>query len=465
MQKTSAFVAIFVALGFFNCQQTEPDQKPNIIYILADDLGYGDLGSYGQQQIKTPNLDRLADEGMRFTQHYAGSTVCAPSRACLMTGLHSGHSPIRGNKEVKPMGQHPLRDEDVTIAEMLKDAGYATGLIGKWGLGAPGSSGEPNNQGFDYFYGYLCQRHAHNYYPEFLFRNRERVVLEGNISQEPKRADGAGVAVERAQYTHDLFAQEALGFIEKNQGKPFFLMLTMTIPHANNEAGKAGMEVPDFGEYADKDWPDAQKGHAAMISRMDQSVGEIIEKLKTLGLDENTVIMFSSDNGPHREGGADPDFFDSNGPLRGIKRDLYEGGVRVPMIVRWPGRIKAGSESNHGSAFWDVLPTVSEIAGVEPPENIDGLSFLPELLGQEQPQHEYLYWEFHWWKASKQAVRMGDWKGVRLSPNGPLELYNVQNDPSETNNIAAENPEVVAQITGLIDQARIDDENWPLKFE
>ena len=274
-------------------------KKPNIIYILADDLGYGDVGCYGQRQIQTPNIDRLAAEGIRFTQHYAGSTVCAPSRACLMTGIHTGHVRIRGNYKIQPMGQYPLANEDFTIAELLQKAGYTTGLIGKWGLGYPGSSGIPNKQGFEYFFGYLSQTHAHNYYPEFLFRNKDRIIVEGNKIAEP-RPDGAGVAIERNVYSHDLFVQEALNFIETPRSNPFFLMLTLTIPHANNEAGDKGMEVPDYGSYADKDWPDAQKGHAAMISRMDRDIGRIMERLKTMGIAENTMVIFSSDNGPHR---------------------------------------------------------------------------------------------------------------------------------------------------------------------
>ena len=432
-------------------------RKPNIIFILADDLGYGDLGCYGQERIRTPNLDRMAAEGIRFTNHYAGSTVCAPSRCSLMTGLHTGHALVRGNQEVKPMGQYPLPTDTATVARLMKQAGYATALIGKWGLGGPGSTGIPNRQGFDYFYGYLCQRHAHNYYPEYLFRNEDRVPLPGNRVAEP-RPDGAGFAVERAQYSHDLMAEEALAFVERNQANPFFLYLALTIPHANNEAGLEGMEVPSNEPYADMDWPEPQKNHAAMITRMDRDIGRLLAKLKELGLDEDTLVIFTSDNGPHKEGGYSPEFNDSNGPLRGIKRDLYEGGIRVPMITRWPGRVKPGRESDHVSAFWDFLPTACAVANVKPQEGIDGLSFLPALLGGEQEKHEFLYWEFR----SKQAVRLGDWKGVRFGSKGKLELYNLKDDLGEKNDVAGQHPDIVAKIENYLETARTDSELWPV---
>jgi len=443
--------------------ETPAKRKPNIIYILADDLGYGDLGCYGQSMIRTPNIDRLAAEGMRFTDHYAGSTVCAPSRCCLMTGLHTGHAYIRGNKSTPPSGQEPIPDDTVTVAELLKQAGYATGLIGKWGLGGPGSVGEPNRQGFDYFFGYLCQGHAHNYYPEFLYRNGEEVALEGN-RVEPARYYGAGVAYERAQYSHDLMAGEALRFVERNSGGPFFLYLALTIPHANNEAGKEGMEVPSDEPYGDRDWPQQQKNHAAMITRMDRDVGRLMEKLVELGIDDDTLVIFTSDNGPHREGGADPDFFDSSGPLRGIKRDLYEGGIRVPMIARWPGKVRPGSVTDHLSAFWDFLPTATEMAGTEHPAGIDGISYLPTLLGDGDRQrgHEYLYWEFHEGKATKQAVRAGNWKAVRLRPSGPIELYDLARDIGENDDIAAGHPDVVEKMGRYLDTARSESPIWHL---
>lgn len=447
-------------------EETKPPsaRRPNIVLILADDLGYGDLGSYGQQNIRTPVLDRLAAEGMRFTDHYAGSTVCAPSRSALMTGQHTGHTPIRGNKEVKPMGQHPLADEVVTVAEVLKSVGYSTGLIGKWGLGGPGSAGEPNRQGFDYFFGYLCQRHAHNYYPEFLFRNRERVPL-GNVVAEPKREDGAGVVVKKVQYSHDLIAEEALAFVDRNKDRPFFLALTVTIPHANNEAGDKGMEVPDYGIYADRDWSKPQKGHAAMITRLDRDVGRLLARLDQYGIAGDTLVLFTSDNGPHREGGNDPEFNDSNGPLRGIKRDLYEGGIRVPLIARWPDRVPAGSVSDHVCAFWDYLPTFAELAGAQAPPGLDGISLAPTLVGNpaDQRKHEFLYWEFHEGDASKQAVRMGEWKAVRLAPGKPLELYNLVRDIGETENVAGGHPDVVARIEECLNTARTKSEIWPLK--
>jgi len=436
--------------------------KPNIIFVLADDLGYGDLGCYGQQQIRTPNIYRMAAEGLRFTDHYAGSTVCAPSRCSLMTGLHTGNTYVRGNREIKPMGQLPLPADTSTVPKMLKRVGYATALIGKWGLGGPDSTGTPNKQGFDYFFGYLCQRHAHNYYPEFLFRNDERVPLGNEVAGD--RADGAGVATKKVQYSYDLMADEALKFVEANKDGPFFLYLAITIPHANNEAGKEGMEVPDDGIYADNDWPDAQKGHAAMITRLDRDMGRLMQKLEDLDIDENTIVFFTSDNGPHREGGANPDFFDSNGPLRGIKRDLYEGGIRVPLIARWPGRIDAGRTTDHVSAFWDFMPTFAVLSGQKPPADTDGLCMVPTLLGrtEKQKKHQFLYWEFHE-RGSKQAVRMGRWKAVRFGAAGRLELYDLETDLGETADVADGHPEVVAAIVEYLATARTESQYWSIK--
>lgn len=441
----------------------QPSRRPNIITILADDLGYGDLGCYGQKNIKTPNLDKMAAEGIRFTDHYAGSTVCAPSRCCLMTGLDTGHARIRGNATV------PLAPEDITLPELLKSAGYSTGLIGKWGLGEAGSTGVPNEKGFDYFFGYLNQIRAHNYYPDFLWRNEIKVKLNNvNVIADRGYAKGIGsAATTRVDYSHDLFSQEALQFVEQNKDNPFFLYLAYTIPHANNEhwiVDQHGLEVPDYGEYADLDWPEAQKGHAAMITRMDRDIGRLLAKLRELDLDQDTVVIFSSDNGPHREGLNDPDYNDSNGPLRGIKRDLYEGGIRVPMIVRWPGQSPAGVTSNLPSAFWDIMPTLAEIAGIAAPENINGLSLLPTLTGQseEQKQHAYLYWEFHEGKATHQALRMGKWKAIRFDPQGVLELYDLSVDIGEQNNVADAHPEVIAKIKDVLAQARQPNDVWKL---
>jgi arylsulfatase A-like enzyme len=433
----------------------EQAPRPNVIMVLADDLGYSDVGCYGQKQIQTPNLDRLATEGMRFTQCYAGSTVCAPSRCCLMTGLHTGHARVRGNALV------PLEPQDTTVAELLKGAGYRTALVGKWGLGEPGSSGVPNRKGFDYFFGYLNQVHAHNYYPDYLWRNEEKFPLAGNVVEK-------GVASKRTTYSHDLFTQEALKFIEEKSDKPFFLYLAYTIPHANNEAGKQGMEVPSDAPYSDKPWPQQQKNHAAMITRLDADVGKLVKRLQELKLDDKTIIFFSSDNGPHKEGGADPKFFKSSGPLRGIKRDLYEGGIRVPMIARWPGRIRAGAVSDQVWAFWDFLPTVAEFAGAKPPEKLDGLSMVPALLGEKQagrpqPNHEFLYWEFHEGGFS-QAVRMGDWKLVRrpYGKDPAPELYNLKDDVGEANNVAGEYKDVVAKIEAYLKDARTEAKQWPV---
>jgi arylsulfatase A-like enzyme len=429
-----------------------PIERPNIVFILADDLGYGELGCYGQRLIQTPRIDRMAAEGIRFTDCYAGCTVCAPSRCTLMTGLHTGHCRIRGNAQV------PLAAEDVTVAKLLRQAGYATGIIGKWGLGQPGSSGVPNRQGFDYWFGYLDQVHAHNYYPDYLWRNEEKVLLPNVVEK--------GVAKKRVTYSPDLFASEALEFVERHREKPFFLYLALTVPHANDEAGKNGMEVPDDKPYSDRDWPQVEKNKAAMITRMDADVGRLLDKLKALGLDERTIVFFTSDNGPHREGGVDPAFFHASGPLRGIKRDLYEGGIREPMIVRWPGRIAAGQVSDFVWAFWDFLPTTAELAVASAPSSIDGVSVVPALLGASgktaSPAHEFLYWEFHE-GGFKQAVRMGRWKSVRTKLNRPLELYDLRNDLGETTNMAAKHPEVVAQIEAYLKRARTDSPNWPIK--
>jgi arylsulfatase A-like enzyme len=435
----------------------QPPPKPNLIFILADDLGYGDLGCYGQKRILTPNLDRMAAEGMRFTQFYAGSTVCAPSRCALMTGLHCGHAYIRGNARMN------LRPLDVTVARVLKGAGYATALVGKWGLGHEGSSGVPTRQGFDSFYGYLDQGHAHNYYPHFLMRDEQRVALKNVV---PGAGEfGKGVATKKVEYSHDLLTREALTFLERSKDRPFFLYLAYTIPHANNEARERGMEVPDYGVYKDRDWPETQKGHAAMITRLDRDVGRLFERLKALGLDEKTLVLFSSDNGPHREGGNNPDFNDSNGPLRGIKRDLYEGGIRVPTIARWPGKVPAGTTSDFAGAFWDVLPTLAELAGAggKVPTGLDGVSFVPTLRGNRdrQKQHDYLYWVFYE-RGGAEAVRQGKWKAVEQPLGTPVQLYNLEEDLGEQKDVAGQHPERVEKLRAVMKEAYVPSPDWQL---
>lgn len=437
-----------------------PATKPNIIYIMADDLGYGDPGCYGQEKIRTPNIDRMAAGGMRFMRHYAGSTVCAPSRCCLMTGFHTGHAYIRGNREVQPEGQWPIPSDSVTVAELLQEAGYATGMAGKWGLGGPGSAGAPNMQGFGYFYGYNCQRKAHFFYPEYLWENEEKVILEGNANER------------KEIYSHDLITGKALDFIESNRENPFFLYLPYTIPHAELAVPEDSL-VEYLGDFPEKPFGGGHYGaqespraaYAAMISRMDRDIGRIRTLLERRNIERNTLIIFTSDNGPHGEGGNNPTFFNSSGGLRGMKRDLYEGGIRVPMIACWPDRIRAGSVSDHISAFWDFMPTACQIAGIEPPAGIDGISLLPELTGAMQSEHEYLYWEFHE-QGKKQAVLRGDWKAVRLKvfnePDGPIELYDLRDDPAEEKNIADSYPRIVAEMRDIMRGAHTPSPIWPL---
>jgi len=419
--------------------------RPNILFILADDLGYGDVGVFGQKVVATPNIDRIANEGVRFTQAYAGCTVCAPSRCCLMTGLHTGHARIRGNAKV------PLEASDVTVAKVLKQAGYRTGIVGKWGLGGAYSDGIPNLQGFDDWFGFLDQTYAHTYYPQSLWDNKEEKIIKKNLGK-------------RQQWVQDLFTQRALEFLDKQQKDPFFLYLAFTSPHANDELGRDvgdGMEVPDDKPFTSKPLPQVEKNFASMVTRLDRDVGRVMDQLKKTGQDQNTLVIFTSDNGPHQEGGHDPKFFHSGGPLRGIKRDLYEGGIREPGMARWPGKIRPGTTSDQVWAFWDFLPTAAELAGAPAPKGIDGISFLPGLLGQSQPNHEYLYWEFHE-RGFSQAVRMGDWKGVRLGPRQPVELYDLKTDVSETNNVAAAHPDVVKKITDIMHSARTDSKDFPV---
>nr|WP_245942270.1 arylsulfatase [Algoriphagus chordae] len=441
----------------------EVEKKTNIIFILADDLGYGDLAFLGQQYIETPNIDRLAKEGMFFTNHYSGATVCAPSRSSFLTGLHTGHTPIRGNREVQPEGQYPMPDSVATVAKVMESAGYKTGAFGKWGLGFVGTTGDPNQQGFEQFYGYNCQRYAHRYYPAHLWHNSDKIILEGNEW------------LNKEVYAPDVIQKETISFLENNKDNPFFLFMPIVMPHAElaapddevfqkyrakfgdevpHPAGKGTEYGPDLNISAYQSHPYPHAAFAAMVERIDLYVGEVLAKLDELGLTENTLIIFASDNGAHQEGGADPDFFDSNGPYRGHKRDLYEGGVKTPMIAWWPGKIKAGSQSDHISAFWDLLPTFADVAGATVPNGIDGISFLPTLLEQEdQKEHEYLYWEFHE-QGGKQAVRQGKWKAVKLqvfgSENPRIELYDLSVDIGEEHDIAADNPEKVKELEALM---------------
>jgi len=470
MIKSNIPLALLASYGLFSCSSAPKNEPlPNIVFILADDLGYGDLSCYGQKIFSTPNIDRIAEQGMLFTQHYAGCTVCAPSRSSLMTGLHTGHTPIRGNKGWKPEGNWPLPANTFTLGKMFQSKGYTTGAFGKWGLGFIDSEGDPNLQGINEFYGYNCQGLAHNYYPDHLWHNHEKILLPENDSSRT----GA--------YSADLIHTAALSFIETNKNKPFFLFYPTTIPHAelfakeeymNKFRGKLlpeksyiGMDDgPRFrlGPYGSQ--PEAHAAFAAMVNQLDDYVGEILAKLTELGLERNTIVVFASDNGPHMEGGADPDYFNSNGDLRGYKRDMYEGGIRTVMLVKWPGKVKEGSKSDHISAFWDILPTFAEITGAEVTAETDGISFLPELLGKKQKRHEYLYWEFHE-QDGKTAIRMDNWKAVRLNIDKPeitvTELYDLSKDMSETNNIADANPEMVKKLEELMKQAHKPSEVFP----
>jgi arylsulfatase A len=419
-------------------------RKPNIIFILADDLGYGDIGPYGQRHIMTPNLDRLASQGLRFTNAYAGAAVCAPSRSVLMTGLHTGHTPVRANA-----GTIPLRDEDGTVAELLQRAGYRTGGFGKWGLGDAETPGVPTRQGFHEFFGYLHQIHAHTYYPDFLWHNDRKHPLAGN-------ANGG-----RAEYSADLIAERALRFVREHRTEPFFLYAAFTLPHGR-------FEVPNDEPYAGRDWPEAEKKFASMVTRLDGHVGRIMALVDELKLDRDTIVFFTSDNGGVSADGHDVSRFRSNGPFRGEKTTLYEGGIRVPMIVRWPGRVAANATSDVPWAFWDFLPTVAELAGIRAPEGIDGVSVLPTLLDDKavrQPlsTREYFYWEHLTFDrktsalrthAMVQAVRLGDWKAVRPKQGAPLELYDLARDPGETRDVAARRPDIVARVESYLTTAR-----------
>jgi arylsulfatase A len=456
-----------------NGKKTSPQKKlPNIVYIYADDLGYGELGCYGQKKIKTPHLDQMAAEGIKFTQHYTGAPVCAPARCMLMTGKHSGHSYIRGNYELggfpdsAERGQLPLKDAEFTVAELLKQKGYTTGLMGKWGLGMNNTEGSPNRQGFDYYYAYLDQKQAHNYYPTHLWENDRWDSLHQPFINVHKKTDSTKVTdadfeyFKGKTYTQELFTQKALDFIEKNKDTSFFLYLPFTIPHVSLQLPDEYIqqyiglfnERPYFGQngYASTKYP--LSTYAGMITYLDEQVGIILEKLKTLGLDENTIVMFSSDNGASFAGGADTKFFNSVGGLRGLKMDLYEGGIRVPFIARWPGKIKPNRVSDHILAQYDFFATVAEISKQDAGAT-DGISFSPTLLGKKQKRHEYIYFEYPE-KNGQLAIRMGRWKGVKTdlkkNPSNPWQLFDLQKDRSETMDIASQHPEILKKFDLIV---------------
>lgn len=461
-----SFILISIFILFISCfidknQQQSKVDKPNIIYILADDLGVGYLSIFGQENFKTPNIDKLAKEGMIFTQFYAGAAVCTPSRSSLLTGLHTGHTFVRGNKEIRPEGQLPLPENTVTLSKMLQAKGNTTGAFSKWGLGFPGSEGDPMNQGFDRFYGYNCQRLGHHYYPYHLWDNNQKLMLTENEG------------FKKGQYAPDLIYQEALKFMDKNKDKPFFLYYPSIIPHAELSAPKEYMdkfigklnpekafkghdEGEDYRDGKYESQPYTHAAFAAMITLLDNQVGEIVQKVKDLGLEKNTIIIFTSDNGAHKEGGADPDFFNSSAGMRGYKRDLFEGGIRVPMIVKWKEKVKKGSKTNHISAFWDIFPTFTGITNAKTPENLDGISFLPTLLGKSnQPKHDYLYWEFHE-LGGRQAIRKDHWKLVKYNVKKEpfYYLFDLDKDTFETKNLTTEFPEETNQLIKILENAR-----------
>ncbi|HEX6881765.1 MAG TPA: arylsulfatase [Planctomycetota bacterium] len=460
----AALLLALLALAPRAGAQVAPERRPNVVLILADDLGYGDLGAYGQARIRTPNLDRMAREGLRFTQFYAGGAVCVPSRAVLMTGKHTGHAALRINVT------QPLPPEETTLAEHLRAAGYRTACSGKWALGNSVASGSPRAQGFDTYFGFIDQIQAHRHYPEFLLRDDERVALDGNPSA-------------RTHYSHDLFTEEALRFLEaarETPGRPFFLYLPYSLPHADLDVPADALapyrdlgwsETPYVergGERLYSDQPTPRAAYAAMVARIDRDVGRILDRLRELELERDTLVLFSSDNGPSSEGGGDPEFFDSNGPFRGEKGALYEGGLRVPLLARWPGRIAPGTSAQLAAA-WDLFPTLAELAGTPAPADLDGISLVPTLLGRpEQRAHAYLYWEhsapgpFH-----SQAVRAGDLKALRLAVHARrprVELYDLAQDPGETRDIAAERPADVARLVALMDEAHVRDPRSPLTY-
>jgi arylsulfatase A-like enzyme len=443
--------------------------RPNLIWIMADDLGYGDLGSYGQKIIQTPHLDRMAREGLRFTQFYAGATVCAPSRSVLMTGQHHGRTRVRGNAGPNNPLAQALRAGDVTVAKVLQAAGYATALTGKWGLGDIGEAetGLPRKHGFDYFFGFLNQHHAHNHFTDFLWRNEEKISLPNKVTTTGP--SGAGYATDAVLFADDLIADEALKFVARHPRQPFFLYWSPVIPHANNERKRDlgnGAHVPDFGPYANEPWSDQDKGQAAMITRLDSYVGRMLDLLKQLGLAENTLVIFTSDNGPHDESNHDLSRFRPGGPFSGIKRSLTDGGIRVPAIAWWPRTVPAGRESAHVAYFGDWFATAAELAGAAVPAGLDSISFVPALRGvmRDQKAHEFLYWEFHERGFNQAALYQGRWKAIREgTPTAPLALYDLRHDIGEKTNVAAKHPDVLARIDAYLKTARSENPDWPAR--
>lgn len=450
-------------------------ETPNLIWIMADDLGYGEVGCYGQEVILTPQLDRMAREGLRFTHFYAGATVCAPSRSVLMTGQHQGHTRVRGNARTAKSRVQALSQDDTTVAKMLQQAGYRTALIGKWGLGDIGAASEglPRKQGFDEFFGYLDQVHAHNHFPAFLWRDEEKVSLPNIVTPMGEWKSGyavgergSGYATKARQFADELFAQAALKFVAENKSHPFFLYWSMAIPHANNERTHAlnnGADVPNFGPYADRDWPDPDKGHAAMIYFLDKYVGQLLDALRQNGLAERTIVIFTSDNGPHNESNQNLERFNPSGPLKGIKRSLTDGGIRVPTIAWWPGHIAAGTESDHVAYFGDWMATAAELSGGEMPAECDSISFVPTLVGNpaNQKNHEFLYWEFHEGGFKQAALYQGRWKGIRSGgPTAPVVLYDQRTDIAETTDVSSKYPEIAAKIGDYLKHARSYAPDW-----
>jgi arylsulfatase A-like enzyme len=469
MKTIALFFSLFVVGPGPGLAATPQPSRPNLIWIMADDLGYGELGCYGQKVIRTPHLDRMAQEGLRFTQFYAGATVCAPSRSVLMTGQHHGHTRVRGNAGQTNPAAQALKPGDVTLAKVLQQAGYATALVGKWGLGDIGAaeSGLPRKHGFDYFFGYLNQRHAHNHFPGFLWRNEGRIALPNVVT--PVGGDGAGYAMDGVLYADDLLADEALKFVARHQARPFFLYWSAVIPHANNERNrelKDGTEAPDYGPYANRDWPAQDKGQAAMVTRLDGYVGRLLDHLRELGLAENTLVIFTSDNGPHDESSHSLARFQPSGPFSGIKRSLTDGGIRVPGLAWWPGKVQAGRESGHAAYFGDWFATACELAGARRPQGLDSISFVPTLLGKAgaQQQHEFLYWEFHERGFSQAALYQGRWKAVRERvPAAPIALYDLRSDPAEEKDVAAQHPDIAARIDAYLKTARSESPEWPVR--